>query len=169
MNMKKIFLPGLIVALMLTETSFAGGPSPDWKDTEISRLVALPQKIEVVPPPKDLSPNIAPFLGRWEGIWDISEIPVVLIVESVSSTTANVIYCTGKGKGGNKPEYSRLEGKVFSGEKTRIEVPLWGYDRRGRYTVNCPLEMGEDLKTLHGKFEGRGTRTFSIILKKIED
>lgn len=166
MNMKKIFLLGLIVALTLTENSFAGGPSPDWKETEISRLVALPPKINVVPPGKDLSPKIAAFLGRWEGVWDFIDMPVVLIVESISSATANVIYCTGKSKWGNRPDYSRRKAKVFSEEK--IEFPIWGFDRGSQYVINFLLEMGEDLKMLHGEAEGRAGK-LKIIMKKIED
>jgi hypothetical protein len=165
MNMKKIFLLGLIVALTLTENSFAGGPTPDWKETEISRLVALPPKINVVPPGKDLSPKIAAFLGRWEGVWDFIDMPVVLIVESISSATANVIYCTGKSKWGNRPDYSHRKAKVLSEEK--IEFPIWGYDG-GSYTANLTLKMGEDLKILHGVFQGRKGK-LSIIMKKIED
>jgi len=89
--------------------------------------------------------------------------PAVLIVESISSTSADVIYCIGKSRWGNRPGYSQRMGKV------RELVPVWFYDRGGQYVVDALLEISEDLKTLHGEAKGRGLRTLGIIMKKIED
>ena len=60
---------------MVTGNSFAGGPTPNWKDTEISQQVLLPQKIEVVPPDPSLPPEIAALSGRWEDRWDTAPPP----------------------------------------------------------------------------------------------
>ena len=170
MSVKKRHFYGLIVlTALLVLLALIGFAGAEWKETEISRNVLLPKGITISPPSPDLPKEVAAFLGRWEGVWDFDNTPAVLIVESISSTSANVILGIGKGRWGNKPDYSRLKAKVFLENKTRIEVPLWAFDRSDRYVVNVPFEISEDLETLHGESQGRGTDKASITMKKIED
>lgn len=165
--MKKIIFLGLIAVLMamVTGNSFAGGPTPSWKETEISRQVLLPQKIEVVPPAKDLPQQTAAFSYRWEGVWGDISLPVVLIVEKIDSATANVIYCCGRSTYTNKPDYYCYKAKVIPGEKTKIE-----FISVGRSSIKFTFEMGEDLKTLYGEYQSSYSQAkYNVVMKKIED
>ena len=109
--MKKIiFLSSMLALLLLVENSFAG-----WKETEISRFVPLPPKIEIIRPPSDLPKEVDAFSGRWEGIWyeGIREgVRSILIVEKINSTEAQGIY--GWEKYGNfKADYIRWKSKIL--------------------------------------------------------
>lgn len=161
--MKKIIFLCLMLVLLLAliENSFAA-----WKETDISKFVPLPPKIEIIPPPPDLPKEVAAFSGRWEGIWE-GDVKSVLIVEKINLEEARCIYGWGRTSGAIGG-YSRWKTKIFTGLKTKIE-----YSSHGQYgTTKFIFEMGEDLKTIFGlrQFEGRRLPyTNKIIMKKVEE
>jgi hypothetical protein len=162
MEKKVLFGLGMVIVFVVA-MAFAA----EWKETEISRLLEFPRKIEIIPPDKDLDPRIAALSGRWEGIWrkpdDMGgEFPVMLIVESIQAATkAKIIYCYGKDrKGWVKPGYERNIAKIISGEKVKILFPYYISVGGKRQWSEKGLELGEDLKKLISE---------TLVLKKIED
>ena len=164
--MKKIiFLSSMLALLLLVENSFSG-----WKETEISRFVPLPPKIEIIRPPSDLPKEVAAFSGRWEGIWyeGIREgVRSILVVEKINSTEAQGIY--GWEKYGNfKADYIRWKSKIFTGPRTKIEFVNVGMGGTNKHT----FEMGEDLKTIYGLYEFQGkilSGNSKTTMKKVEE
>jgi hypothetical protein len=165
--MKKVIFFGalLVLSLALVENSFAG-----WKETEISRVVPLPPKINIIRPPSDLPKEIAAFSGRWEGVWHEGiwdGVRSILIVEKINSTEAEGILGWEQ-FGRVKADYKRWKSKISTGPSTRIEfveVSAVGTDKH-------TFEMGEDLKTIHGvrEFQGKSlSGKGKVTMKKVEE
>ena len=153
--MKRIIFVCLILVLITAGSSFA------WRDTEISRLIPLPKKIEIAPPSADLPKEIASFSGRWEGIWEEGPLNAILIVEKIDSKEARVIYGWGDCyRWRAKRNYASYKAKVIPGLKPKLEF----FSAYRKFT----FEMGEDLKTINGTFDLRGAK-YNITMKTIED
>ena len=157
--MKKIVFFGVMTVLTITWlVTFAAG---EWKETEISRYVPLPNKINIIPPDKTLAPETAAFSGGWEGIWNESDRKAVLIVENVNEKEATIILGGEKGKSGFREEgWERHKGKV-EGNKIRITAS------RSFYVI----EIQEDLKTIkvsEDYHSGRVVKS-TITMRKVED
>ena len=154
---KQIFISGLVLVLLMFGSVFG------WKETEISKSVPLPKKIEIIQPTGDLPKEIAAFSGRWEGEWEEGsrQAKSVLIVEEINAAKAKVIY--GWGAYGNvRADYSPYTAKVIPGIKPKIEFSTQYRD--------FSFEMGEDLKTIHGINKPRkGLNVPTITMKKIEE
>jgi len=102
----------------------ASGDVLGWKETEISRDVPLPRKIEIVPPSADCPKEIAAFSGRWEGIWEGGrrQSKSVLIVEEINSEGAKVVY-GWSGYYNVKADYQRHKAKVIPGGIIQFSGP----------------------------------------------
>jgi len=58
----------------------------------------LPSTLNIVPPSKDLSKEIAAFSGIWEGKW-MGWFDIALVVEKIDSQKADVIVSNGDNEG----------------------------------------------------------------------
>jgi hypothetical protein len=154
---KLIFISGLVLVLLMVGSVFG------WRETEISKSVPLPRKIEIIQPTGDLPKEVAAFSGRWEGEWEggARRTKSVLIVEEIKAAKAKVVYgWTAHGK--MRADYSTFTAKVISGIKPKIEFSSPHSD--------FSFEMGEDLKTIHGiNKPRRGLNVPTITMKKIEE
>jgi hypothetical protein len=154
---KLIFISGLVLVLLMFGSVFG------WRETEISKSVPLPKKIQIIQPTGDLPKEIAAFSGRWEGEWEegARQSKSVLIVEEINAAKAKVIY-GWSGYGNVRADYSPFTAKVIPGIKPKIEFSSPSRD--------FSFEMGEDLKTIHGINKPRkGLNRPTITMKKIEE
>jgi hypothetical protein len=155
---QKLILIGGLVSVLLMFGSVFG-----WRETEISKSVPLPKKIQIIQPTGDLPKEIAAFSGRWEGEWEegARQAKSVLIVEEINAAKAKVIY-GWSGYGNVRADYSLFTAKVIPGIKPKIEFSSKFRD--------FSFEMGEDLKTIHGTNRPRkGVNWPTITMKKIEE
>jgi hypothetical protein len=154
---KLILISGLVLVLLMFGSVFA------WRETEISKSVPLPKKIQIIQPAGDLPKEIAAFSGRWEGEWEggARQSKSVLIVEEINAAKAKVIY-GWSAHGNQRADYSPYTAKVIPGIKPKIEFSSQSRD--------FSFEMGEDLKTIHGINKPRkGLNRPTITMKKIEE
>ena len=159
--MKKL---GLIMSVMLLVLTLTVPVSFAWKETEISKSVPLPPRTQIVPPAADLPKDIAAWSGRWEGIWEESNVMVILIVEEITAKKMKVIYATGPSQRNIRGQYSRLNAKVVAGGK-KIEIYF-----PGSYPLTIVFEMGEDCRSVRGCGTVSGyTETWNTKMEKIED
>ncbi len=152
-----IFIAGLALVLLMFGSVFG------WRETEISKSVPLPKKIQIIQPSGDLPKEIAAFSGRWEGEWQEGSrlSKSVLIVEEISASKAKVIYGWA-GYGNVKADYLPLTAKVIPGTKPKIEFSTQARD--------FSFEMGEDLKSIQGiNRPKKGLNVPTITMKKIEE
>lgn len=81
----------------------------------------LPNDIKIIPPSPDLPKNIAAFSGKWVGRWGGGGIEMILVVEEIHDTWAQVVYSRG-----NDPDtvagHFRVRCKVISDPKPNIVV-----------------------------------------------
>jgi len=162
--MKKMIIFSLILLLLLAlvENSFAG-----WKETEISKSVPMPPKIEIIRPPSDLPKEVAAFSGRWEGIWlegTWDSVKSILIVEKINSKEAQGIFAWEK-FGPARADYMRWKSKIITGYRIKIEFSTVGRYGEQKWT----FEMEEDLKTIYGSYQLQGRGNGKITMKKIEE
>lgn len=147
-----VLIVAILMAIQFTSIAFA-----EWKETEISQQVPLPRKITIVPPSPDLPKEIAAFSGRWEGFWEVNNLPTIIIVEEINLNEAKVIHAWGKGV-------------YFPADYERFKVKVIG--KEIQFTARgCQFKfiMDEDLKTIRGARQcvGGGISS-SITMKKIE-
>lgn len=154
--MRMVIFIGLALTIAATST-FA-----EWKDTEISRLIPLPQKIQIVPPAPELPKELAAFSGRWEGVWENGAgVEAILIVCEINPKKAKIIYGWNYIAGGSRRGYDSYTAKVRSGPKPKLEF--------GSAYATFVFEMQDDLKTIRGIREGRNRNINAVTMKKIED
>lgn len=153
---KKISYSLVITILMATQIVSIPLAFAEWKETDISRQVPLPRKITIVPPSADLPKEIAAFSGRWEGLWEVNNLPGVLIVEEINLKEAKVI--SGWGKGVYfPPGHDRIKAKVV-GKEIQFTAK------------NCQFsfKLNEDLNSIHGERSCPGGISSPVTMKKIE-
>ena len=155
---KRIIFTILVLMLLLTSISLA------WRETEISKKVPLPLKIQITPPDPGLPKEIATFSGRWEGTWEaVTATDSILIVEKIDQKKARVIYAVGPFLG-TRGDYFHYSAKIIQGVKLKLEF----WSQYSRFV----FEIGEDLKTLNGTREAIDVRyqyKDKIKMEKIEE
>ena len=157
MKKEKIFAGILVILLIVATVSFAG----EWKETEISKHVPLPPRIEIIPPAADLPPEISAFSGRWESTYDNYNIDFILVVTKISrDRKAKIIMGMS---GGRTKDYTTAPAEVIPGPKSKLEFVSGG--------SHFSFEMQEDLKTIKGTRHKRGSPVgiVTMTLDKIED
>ena len=159
---KREIMMVLTVALMLLALSY---PASAWRETEVSKNVKLPEKIEIVPPASDLPKEISRWTGRYEGIWDF-DMPCVLVVNKITSPKKmNVLYARGGNvMGRNLATYDFMTAKVLdNGKKIEIYFPA----RQGSGIV-ITFEMEENSKIIQGHAKS-DRHTNKIKMERVEE
>src|SRR4030043_2280964 len=134
---KLIFMIGLVLVLLMFGSVFG------WRETEISKFVPLPKKVQIIQPTGDLPKEIAAFSGRWEGVWEggAYEVKAVLVVEEFIGEKARVIY-GWSGYASVKADYSLYKAKIMPELKPKIEFS-------SQY-ADFSFEICADIKSIKG-------------------
>jgi len=170
MKTRKRIVVGLVAMvvclflLILTLVAFGQDPkimgrTPEWRETDISRFVNLPdsEKLKIIPPDQDLPAGIAALSGRWEGVWDF-DLKSILFVRKINGDTAKILYATGPlpHSNRNRGQWNAYEAKISSG---RISFS----------TLSGNIEFVLKGSTLCGTYEHRGSRrVYSIVMERVE-
>ena len=113
-------------------------------------------KVQITPPPVDLTPDLAAFSGIWESPQD-GALPSRLIVERIYPNWATIVYTWADHPAGDfKGGWERVRAKVQPDGKLR-----WGYP--GKFTIR----IGEDGTSIEGTKEQAG-RLSTFTMKKVE-
>jgi len=107
----------------------------------------LPEKIEIVPPSADVSPEIAAFSGMWEGTWGgMSDETTIIVIEKIDNQKADILFSCG----GKTPGQFYATGMVLTGpviEWKMDKLPQIGDDK-----IECPctitLKMSKDSNSI---------------------
>ena len=154
---KLIFMNFIVLFLLMFGSVFA------WKETEISKSVPLPKKIQIIQPTGDLPKEIAAFSGRWEGVWEGGawEVKAVLVVEEIFGDSARVIYGWSRYASITADYEVYKKVKIVPGPKPKIKFS-------NRF-IDFSFEMGADLK-IHGIGKPKGgLNVATITMNKIEE
>jgi hypothetical protein len=149
MTWKGLVLAGLIVVI--------GGCATTTVDVA-STIPEIP--VTIVPAATDLAPELAAFLGVWEGTWIgyLGTLPARFTVWRIDAKSAEVIYAWGDEKGlspYSKAGFVRREATVLPGG--RLE---W---KSGEWTFR--FEISRDRTSVTGQRIGRWSD--SLTMKKV--
>ncbi len=111
--------------------------------SDAQKAPPLPNDINIVPPAPDLPKELAAFSGKWSGTWDYTHVDVIMIVEEIHDSWAQVVYCNGQTPRVNAGN-TRQRCKVIFDQKPKIE---WIYKKA--IIGNAYFEV-KDSNTLEG-------------------
>jgi len=119
----------------------------------ISYPPPLPANLEVLPPSKDVLPEIAAFSGSWKGRWGGSIMAdTIVVIEKIDNKTAEVLFSIG----GNEPGHFSFTADVHPGPVLKWVIPKFP-ELEGKTKLECPCTMtyrlNNDLTSLIGYWE----------------
>ena len=116
----------------------------------------LPATLNIEPPSHYLSPNLAAFLGVWEGKWGALQ-DTIVVIEKIDKDEAGIILSYGNlvdGVGFKPPNYYRyIKANVLPGpvlEFIEVTEPNPSAVEKGDYVCPCKatFELDKDLNML---------------------
>ena len=121
--------------------------------------VPLPDDTKIIAPAEGVPKKIAAFSGAWEGRWAYYGADAALIVESINSKNAKVIYCRGKSDHYSMPASCERYNAIVASENPQIVINLGN--------KKLFFNMEANLNQLKGILEGP-LASIDIMMTKIK-
>ena len=135
----KIFLIVMLFLIMLP--SCVTAPPPP-----------LPERLEIIPPAPDVTPEIAAFSGVWEGQWGAMKgIDTIVAIEKIDNRKAEILFSFG----GETPGQVYFIASVLPGPVLEWEIEKFPNDPENETGCHCKLtfKMNKELDILVGFIE----------------
>jgi hypothetical protein len=149
---KKFVILALLLAMSLTVTTYAKSTAP------------LPPILDIEKPSAEVSANLQPFSGMWEGSWSgASKLDHILVVEKMTATTAEVIYSIGALES-SPPRY--LRSKATLNDSKRLLKMEWPQGL-GKPPITVMYQLKSDTELVASWDNGQGAAS-TAAMKKVQ-